>query len=428
MHLPASREFSVLTKLPLFLTALTLAVTALAQPAEHSASQPIEHHRVLWMDDPAHEAVISWTTRSEGAVHRVHFGPASRAGDADAYPSTTEAFSNGAFTMIAVDHEWSDPAFYHHVHLKDLEPATTYFLVIESDGDTSREFHFVTAPADDRSFKLLFGGDSRIGTADPYEHNDRQKMNLRIAALVEDNPEILALVHGGDYCMRAEWRYLDRWLADHELVTTEAGRLLPIIPARGNHDRQIGFEETFSWPGRTTDYYYTTALSQQVALVTLNTEISLAGDQRVWLEQELEGLRPNNRWLLASYHRPAYSSVRSLQDGAARRDNWVPLFERYNVDLVCESHDHALKRTLPIRSHAPDPENGIVYIGDGGLGVPQRQPDPSRWWLQEPGFTKAVHHVHMFEIGNESFRVQAIGMEGDTLDDFTLTPRAVAAE
>lgn len=187
-------------------------------------------------------------------------------------------------------------------------------------------------------------------------------------------------------------------------------------------------EAVISWTTRSEGKTHQTSLSEQVELVTLNTEISLAGDQRAWLEEKLGDLRDGNRWLLASYHRPAYSSVRSLQDGATRRDNWVPLFERYNVDLVCESHDHALKRTLPIRSHAPDLENGIVYIGDGGLGVPQRVPDPSRWWLQEPGFAKAVHHVHMFEIGSDAIRVRAFGMEGDTLDDFTLSPRAVAVE
>jgi acid phosphatase type 7 len=82
--------------------------------------------------------------------------------------------------------------------------------------------------------------------------------------------------------------------------------------------------------------------------------------------------------------------------------------------------------TLPIRSHAPDLEHGIVYIGDGGLGVPQRTPDPNRWWLQKPGFATSVHHMHLLEFGEETLRVRALGMEGGVLDDFELKPRMVA--
>ncbi len=401
------------------LPAIVLLAIALAAPA-----RAIEHVRVLWMDDPATEAVVSWTTRSAGGSHRVHYDDAPRGGDPAAYTHAAGPFKSGRFTMVESDNGRVEPGWHHHVHLKGLAPGKAHFLTITSDGETSREFHFITALADDRPFTLLFGGDSRIDGDEPYEHNDRRRMNERIAALVEANPTILALVHGGDYCQRAEWRYLDAWLSDHERTTTRAGRLLPVVPARGNHDVQVGFEEMFAWPERERNYYYTIAFSQAAAAVVLNTEISLAGDQRSWLERELPGARRDHRWLLAVYHQPAYPSVRSVQEGAPRRDNWVPLFEKHHVDLVCESHDHALKRTLPIRNNEPDMENGIVYIGDGGLGVPQRDPDPGRWWFRRGGFTKPAHHVHMLEFGRDALRVRAFGMEGETLDDFRVQPRS----
>lgn len=405
------------TLLPAILCNLAVLPLAAAEPGA------IEHQRVLWMKNPSGEAVVSWTTRTPGENHRVHFDTESRNGDPDAYANLTGTFKDGSFTMVPEDEKWSQPGYYHHVHLTGLTPASTYYFVIASDDEVSREFHFVTAPADDRPFALLFGGDSRIGTDEPYEHNDRRKMNLRMAAMLEANPAILALVHGGDYCQRAQWRYLDPWLSDHELTMTADGRILPIIPTRGNHDVQIGFVEMFTWPDGPKNFYYSTKLSSEVALVVLNTEISLGGDQRAWLGPELAKLRASSRWLFTSYHQPAYPSVRSVQDGASRRENWVPLFEKHNVDLVCESHDHALKRTLPIRDGKPDMENGITYIGDGGLGVPQRKPDPERWWFKSPGFTKPIHHVHMLEFGKEELRVRAFGMEGEPLDDFRLQPR-----
>lgn len=410
------------------LAVLLLGATA-ALAAEKTPREGTFHHRALWMENPQSEIVLSWSTAHPGRNHRVYWDTESRGGDTGSYANQQKTFKSGPFTIVEKDAGWSDPAHFHHVHLSGLEADTTYYVVFASDDATSREFHFVTATGTDREFAMLFGGDSRIGTADPYVHTDRQKMNDRMRVLFEDESEgIIGLIHGGDYCMTAEWRHIEPWLTDHELTTTASGRLLPVVPARGNHDRAIGFEEMFPWPNLQTNYYYETPLSPEVSLVTLNTEISIAGDQRDWLAGTLARVRPENRWVLVSYHRPAFSSVRDVQDGAGRRNNWVPYFEEFNVDLVMESHDHALKRTLPIRSSAPDSKKGVVYIGDGGLGVPQRTPDPTRWWLQEPGMTKAVHHVHVLRFNEEKIHGRAIGMHGDIEDEFTLAPREVPVE
>ena len=64
----------------------------------------------------------------------------------------------------------------------------------------------------------------------------------------------------------------------------------------------------------------------------------------------------------------------------AKKD-WVPLYEKHNVDLVLESDCHCIKRTIPIRNDKPSPD-GVVYLGEGGYGAPQRDPDLSRWYFQ----------------------------------------------
>ena len=181
----------------------------------------------------------------------------------------------------------------------------------------------------------------------------------------------------------------------------------------------IGFEEMFWWPNRQNDYYYTANLNQNTALVILNTEISITGNQREWLERELQTLRPSKRWLVAMYHRPAYPSVRAFEDGEARRRAWVPLFEKYKVDLVASGHDHSMKRTVPILNVKADP-NGIVYIGDGGLGVRPRNVDTSRWYLKPPGIAKSVHNVHMVDYNAEQITITAFGIEGEQLDYFVV--------
>jgi hypothetical protein len=410
-----------------FALALVSFATAAEGPASGApaavkppAAPPLAHFRVMWLHNPAEQAMISWTTPDQGTSHVVHYDTESRKGRLSAYAYKTTALPSRKYTMLPTD-AGTPEGWAQNVFLPKLTPATKYYFVIVSDRAVSREFHFVTAPADERAVKLLYGADSRRPPELPHPHLNRRLMNRRIAALVEEQPEILAMAHGGDYCSHAEWRFLRDWLSDHELTITAEGRILPIIPARGNHEGRGGFDEVFFWPELTTPYYYSTALSGRAALLTLNTNASKAGDQRDWLEAELMRQRKEpGKWVVVQYHVPAYPSVKPVQNGAQQRQHWVPLFEQHQVDLVCEADDHMLKRTVPIYQDKHDPERGITYIGDGGLGVPQRIPDLTRWYLKSPGFATPAHHVHLIEFAQEEIRVTAIGIDAQLLDRFNL--------
>jgi acid phosphatase type 7 len=93
------------------------------------------------------------------------------------------------------------------------------------------------------------------------------------------------------------------------------------------------------------------------------------------------------------------------------------VFEEYGVDLVGSGHDHALKRTTPIRNAAPDPE-GIIYIGDGGLGVSNREVAGDRWYLRAGGMAASIDNVHLIRYRQTRIDVQAVGRDGEILDDF----------
>lgn len=416
---PCAVRWSLLLAILLLSGQSPLGAEEIGTTAERAA-RPFMHFRVMWMHNPDTEAMISWSTAEAGSDHRVVYDTESRAGKLDDYAHSSEPVKSGKFTMKSTDAD-TPPAYYHHVHLKDLKPATTVYFVIVSDDHVSREFHFVTAPDEAGPIKVIFGGDSRRPPSLPAIHEDRRKINQLIAEITQEQPDILAFCHGGDYCTRAQWQFMTDWLSDHELTITEEGRILPIIPVRGNHDRDIVFEEMFYWPEREHDYYYTTRLSPHAVVVTLNTEISKAGDQRKWLAEELERLREEpGQIILVQYHVPAYGSVKAFAQGASQRQYWVPLFEKYQVELVAESDHHALKRTVPIFQDKQDPERGIVYIGDGGLGVPQRTVDDTRWYLQAPGLATSSHHFHIISFTEESISAQAIDLDRKTLDEITI--------
>ena len=365
--------------------------------------------RVIWTSDPATTATISWSTAQPGSSHVVEF---RKRGD----DSTQGVRAAESGRVTGGPHEF----YYHHARLTDLQPATAYEVRMVSDNERSPLFYFVTAPAEDRPFSLMHGGDSRSDRKERRRMNEFME-NLVARSLKNDDPadDILALAHGGDFIANGtnseQW---SEWLSDHELTTAADGRLLPIIPARGNHDIGPAFNQIFGFPEDDLNYYAIN-ITPQVRFITLNSETSTAGDQALWLERELAQSRLTSRWIVPQYHRPAFPAVK-LPGGALL--TWVPLFEKYNVDLVCESDGHNIKRTVPIRNNKPD-ETGVVYIGEGGLGVSQRTPKPDRWFLQEPGMADKGSHVFVLTFTKDKLIGQCVLPTGDVRDRFTRNVR-----
>ena len=372
--------------------------------------------RLVWNSDPATSATLCWSTKVAGHAHRVLLRRDGSPEQQTPEQQIINAQRNGRYSAKEPD------LFFHHVALSDLQPATKYHVVLESDDQKSPEFFFLTAPAEETPLALLFGADSRSG------QEARRKMNAMLARMLRESYQpghmpILALAHGGDFIYDGrrlnQW---SRWMTDHELTVTDEGQLLPIIPARGNHDGGKMFNEVFAFPPEDKNYYGVD-LGPEIRLLTLNTETSLAGDQSEWLARELAQSRPKRRWLLAQYHRPAFPAVKIPWLNLI---HWVPLFEEHNLDVACEGDGHNIKRTPPIRDSKIDP-TGVVYIGEGGLGVGQRTPKTNRWYLNSSqAKTGQGHHVQLLEFSDENLTYRVVLLGGEVFDEHTIPVRKPA--
>jgi len=399
------------------LAALSLPCLAPLAIAEDAAPDTTPQNvRAIWRTDPATSTTISWETSTLGVDSLVKV----READAEQW-TTVNCHRNEQYRAELVD----GPAPYvHHAQLTGLAPATKHQIVCQTSDAESREFYFFTAPDDDRPVAILFGGDSRSGL------KERQEVNRMMDRLVTEQtsaqrPAIIAFAHGGDYIVDGtkldQWL---RWVADHQQTGNSDGRLLPMIPTRGNHDVGPLFNQVFDFADDGQNYY-ATSLTSQIRLATLNTEASMAGDQRNWLVKELEAERWDHRWYLAQYHRPAFPAVK-LPSGALI--NWVPLFDEYSLDLVCEADGHNIKRTPPIRNLKVD-KTGVVYIGEGGLGVGQRTPVTHRWYLQPTAENCSTgHHLHLLTFYKDRLNVKVIRLNGELFDEFNLQPRTRPAK
>jgi hypothetical protein len=417
---------------------LILSACKKEQPAKTIDSDvQVMHPRVIWTEKPQEHAIISWTSTLLGEGNYVLF---------DTIPNLTgnthlkaNSSKDGKIFMRKMDYAEGVPeAFYHHAELNDLKPSTTYYFKFCTDNTCSDIYNFITAPDKDQPYAIISGGDSRLGGEKPRFAGrtpliERQQMNRMIAKLTEEDPSIMAFAHGGDYCSTADWRHLYYWFEDHTLTITKDNRILPLIITRGNHEHEIGFLENF-WLGEITNeysdgYFFMTQITPSSALITLNTETSMAGDQLEFLEEILEEHRAKNNWMFVQYHKPAYPAVKDYdrEDFYHVRKYWVPLFEKYKISLALESDGHALKKTMPILNGKVDPE-GIIYIGEGGLGVPQRKPFPDRWFFGKESIVDSKHHLWKITVTDSLANVTAFGIEQDTLHTFSLTPKPFLVE
>ncbi|MFH1212787.1 MAG: metallophosphoesterase, partial [Candidatus Neomarinimicrobiota bacterium] len=84
-------------------------------------------------------------------------------------------------------------------------------------------------------------------------------------------------------------------------------------------------------------------------------------EQAVWLDSLLA--RNPNRWTIVAFHHPLYS-MGHIRDDRQTRDAFLPIFDKYQVDLVLSGHDHVYSRTYPLRAGkiAAKKQKGTVYV------------------------------------------------------------------
>lgn len=104
------------------------------------------------------------------------------------------------------------------------------------------------------------------------------------------------------------------------------------------------------------------------------------GAQERWLDASLATYRsdPTIDFIVAQFHHCSYCTNAVHASDGGVRERWSPLFDRHQVDLVINGHNHCYERTHPVRDGAPtaevadggtfDASVGTTYVTAGGGG------------------------------------------------------------
>lgn len=350
--------------------------------------------------DPKTRMAVSWQVPFAVRRPYIRIGhkpwALSRRIDAEVRHLTTPELNGG---RIAAAEQ-----FYVHASLERLQPGTTYYYGVGHDGFDPADTRnlgtlgtFTTAPARAEAFTFTAFGDQGVS----YHALGNDQL------ILGQNPAFH--LHAGDICYADpsgsgqstdtyDARTWDQFLAQTETVS----KTVPWMVTTGNHDMEAwyspdgygGQNARWTLPDNGPDpvnqpgaYSFVHGNVGVVALdandvsyeIPANFGIS-DGRQTRWLDRRLGELRARRhrlrRGLLPPLRLLHHQRARPPTAGCATR---VPLFEKHQVDLVINGHNHvyertdailnnAVRRRVPIGERTDPTRDGIVYVTAGGAG------------------------------------------------------------
>lgn len=295
--------------------------------------------------------------------------------------------------------------------LSGLAEDTKYLFRFSGE---EKEYSFNTLGEDlNTPIQIAIGGDAYQKAA-PY-----REMNLQVAS---KSPAFVVL--GGDIAYANQGDAIERWIEFfqiwYETMQTPSGTLIPLVATTGNHDilsKKEGGGQLFLqfFPYLEEGSFGLLEVNKKVCCILLDTGhiASIVGRQTEWLTKILEEKKRCTH-KIPIYHISGYPSIYSYEkeNSVLIRKFWSPLFELYDVAVAFENHNHAFKRTYPIRRGVKDP-TGVVYIGDGSWSADVRKKSDSRWYLEKRISTHAFSLATLFE---KEILVESFNSKGVLID------------
>ncbi|QZA59226.1 purple acid phosphatase family protein [Candidatus Rhabdochlamydia porcellionis] len=357
-----------------------------------------------WENDPATSMVIHWYTENK-EDQKIKY---RKQGE------STWSYKQGTYVCL----QCLSLRIYS-VELVDLEPNTEYEFSVGE-----KIYRFRSLPVDlRRSLCFAVGGDV-------YYYLDlMRKMALQIAARAPDFVIVggdIAYTRGSKQLLKQKDWQEKRWVTFFntwsEIMKTPDGRLIPIIGVLGNHDvEHVGLEEEMVYKFLPEiKSFKVLDIGNNLSLFLLDTEHRYrVKAQEKWLEKELEK-REKNAYKMAVYHVSGYPSVYSEEGTIPRRvrKHWHPHFDRYHLQIAFENHNHAYKRTYPLKNGEYNPD-GVIYMGDGSWGVWTRTPR-EKWYLEKAA---KANSVCLVQIDQEKAVVDALDIKGRVIDSVKIRPQ-----
>jgi predicted MPP superfamily phosphohydrolase len=241
---------------------------------------------------------------------------------------------------------------------------------------------------------IVIYGDSRTG------HQAHQKM---VNEIIKTKPAMV--FHTGDLVTNG--KNPDQWAAFNEIISGLI-KIADFYPALGNHENNSPlFFDNFILPNNER-WYSVEKDNLHFIVLDSNSDCSIGSEQYLWLEDDLQNINENIKFVIAIFHHPPFGTGHRTEDEKGLRQTILPLFEQYGVDIVFNGHNHDYERSL---------YHNIYYIVTGGGGAPLYNQARSSPYSQL--FIKAHHFCKLFLINNQLI-IEVYDINSNLIDRFVI--------
>jgi hypothetical protein len=402
---------------------------AAPHPADPLTTPPVAGLHLQFGGNASAEMIVSWHTLQPVHHPRVLLGTLD--GRLDRVIAAKEVSYTDAKSGAVV--------YVYHAQIRRLRPDSEYLYSAVHDGATPEFGTFRTAPQGRARFTFTSFGDQATPTVGrrfkpsagvtlsgppnfvpPFVNDNLGSPAAADTTLGVERLQPLFHLLNGDLCYAnlADDRIRTWWDFWHN--NSRSARNRPWMPAAGNHENELGngpigyraYQTYFALPEQpgqsdvTRGLWYAFTVGSVRVVSLANDDIVYQdggnsyvrgyskGAQKAWLEKELAAARTDRDidWIIVVMHQVAISTVDKF-NGAdlGIRQEWVPLWDKYDVDLVLCGHEHHYERSHPLRgwqdnktltplpaateTDVIDTTKGTVHmvIGGGGTSVPSNK-------------------------------------------------------
>ncbi|NGM67045.1 purple acid phosphatase family protein [Sphingobacterium sp. SGR-19] len=308
-----------------------------------------------------------------------------------------------------------DTVYYHTATLRMLKSGENYVYRV-GEGDMWSEWIDFSMPTDEDAFQFIYMGDAQ---------NDIRPLWSRVfRKAYAAAPAADFVIHVGDLINHSQNEYeWAEWFRAGDFMLAAK----PQLAVRGNHEyvkdeKGVKQYSTPSWPHQfryppngpsslSNGAYFIDIKNCRFVFMDSNDALDLQGQ---WLEQVLK--YNTKKWAIVVCHHPVVSATEGrINDGVMTR--WKPLFDKYNVDLVLQGHDHVYAR-----GRIPDSEGnriGPTYV----ISVAGRKAyavGNHPWMEVKMG---NVQTYQLVEMSDEAIVFKTYALDGHVLDVFRIVKR-----